>query len=176
MLYAIARKLSGAIENQTCEYLIQEATMAFVKMMMSVQGFLRFVPSSRFHAKEGDFAIDLSSASVLARQVMEDAISLFYLFEGGLTQKQKQLREAVWRFHGAKEAIEAARFGNISHPDLPDADAQLHPFRQYLAKPETLEMLNSIKGGDRGRITKGEKNRVLHDREILKQRGIQTEV
>jgi hypothetical protein len=31
MLYAIARKLSGAIENQTCEYLIQEATMAFVK-------------------------------------------------------------------------------------------------------------------------------------------------
>ena len=32
--------------------------MAFAKTMMSVQGFLRFIPSSRFHAKEVEYAID----------------------------------------------------------------------------------------------------------------------
>lgn len=53
--------------------------MAFVKTLMSVQPFLRFIPSSRFHAKEVEFAIDLSSVSVMARQVLEDAISFFYL-------------------------------------------------------------------------------------------------
>jgi hypothetical protein len=175
-LYALARRLSIAIQDQLGEYPIQVAAMAFTKTMLSLLGFLRFIPSSRFHAKEGEPVIDLSSASVMARQVLEDAISLFYLSERGLTQKQKQFREAVWRFHGAREAIEAARFGNISHADLPNADAQLDPFREYFAKPETLEMVNSIKGGDRGPITKGDKNRVLHDREILERRGIQTEV
>jgi hypothetical protein len=176
LLYVLARRLSIAAQNQPCEYLIQEASMAFAKTTLSLLGFLRFIPSSCFHAKEGELVIDLSSASVIARQVMEDAISFFYLSERGLTQKQKKFREAVWRFHGAREAIEAARFGNISHADLPNADAQLDPFKQYFAEPETLEMLNSINGGDRGRITKGDKNRVLHDREILERRKIQTEV
>jgi hypothetical protein len=97
MLYALARRLSLAVQNQTCEYLIQEAAMAFTKTMLSLLGFLRFLPSSRFYAKEGEFVIDISSASVMARQVMEDTISLFYLSERGLTRKQKEFREAVWR-------------------------------------------------------------------------------
>jgi hypothetical protein len=97
MLYALARRLSLAVQNQMCEYLIQEAAMAFTKTMLSLLGFLRFLPSSRFYAKEGEFVIDISSASVMARQVMEDTISLFYLSERGLTRKQKEFREAVWR-------------------------------------------------------------------------------
>src|ERR1700738_1688908 len=121
MLYALGRRLSVAIGNQPCEYLIQEASMAFAKTMMSLLGFLRFIPSSRFHAKEGESVIDLSSTSVMARQVMEDAISFFYLSEPGITQKQKKLREAAWYFRGAREATESARFGNKSHPDLPAA-------------------------------------------------------
>jgi len=43
----------------------------------ALQAFLRFIPSSRFHAKEGEYPIDLSPASVMARQVMEDAIFIF---------------------------------------------------------------------------------------------------
>jgi hypothetical protein len=83
--------------------------------MMSVQAFLRFIPSSRFHAKEVEFAIDLSSASVIARQVMEDAISFFYLSEPGLTKEEKRFRELVWRFHGATEAIDSAAFMGSAH-------------------------------------------------------------
>ena len=75
------RRISDSVAKEPCEFLIQEASMAFVKMMMSVQAFLRFIPSSRFHAKEVEFAIDLSSASVMARQVLEDAISFFCLSE-----------------------------------------------------------------------------------------------
>jgi hypothetical protein len=95
---------------------------------------------------------------------------------GGLTQKQKKFREAVWRYHGAREATRSARFGNKSHPHLPAADAKLEPFRQYFAEPETREMLNSIKGSDRGRIIKGDQNHALHDHEILARRSIQTDV
>jgi hypothetical protein len=175
MLYALARRLSLAVQNQMCEYLIQEAAMAFTKTMLSLLGFLRFLPSS-FYAKEGEFVIDISSASVMARQVMEDTISLFYLSERGLTRKQKEFREAVWRYHGAREAIRSAGFGNKSHPHLPAADAKLEPFEQYFAEPETREMLNSIKRDDQGRIIKADKNHVLHDHEILERRGIQTDV
>src|ERR1700751_457036 len=63
------------------EYLIQEASMAFTKTLMSVVGFLRFIPSSKLHAKEGEQIIDLSSASVTARQVLEDTLTFFYLPE-----------------------------------------------------------------------------------------------
>jgi hypothetical protein len=176
LLYKLGRRLSDATANQNCEYLVQEASMAFVKMLMSLLGFLRFVPSSQYYAKVIEVVTDLSSASVMARQVMEEAISFFYLSEPGLTQKQKKFREAVWRFHGGTEAIESARFGNISHADLPNPDAHLDPFRKYFAEPEALEMLNSIDRGRRGRIRIGQENHVLHDREILERRGIQTEV
>jgi hypothetical protein len=114
--------------------------MAFTKTMLSLLGFLRFIPSSRFHAKEGEPVIDLSSASVMARQVMEDAISLFYLSEQGLTQKQKGFREAAWRYHGLMEVIRSAEFGDKSHPDLPAANAQAKAFRQYFNESETLEV------------------------------------
>src|ERR1700747_1694181 len=79
LIYTLGRRISDANAAETCEFLIQEATMAFVKTMMSLQAFLRFIPSSRFHAKEGEYPIDLSSASITARQVMEDTISFFYL-------------------------------------------------------------------------------------------------
>jgi hypothetical protein len=140
--------------------------MAFTKTMLSLLGFLRFIPSSRFHAKEGEPVIDLSSASVMARQVMEDAISLFYLSEQGLTQKQKGFREAAWRYHGLMEVIRSAEFGDKSHPDLPAANAQAKAFRQYFNESETLEVR------DPGRITNG---RVLQNPEILKRRDIQVE-
>jgi hypothetical protein len=66
-LYALGSRLSQAIEKQSCEYLIQEASMAFTKSLMSVLGFLRFIPSSKFFAKQGECIVDLSSASVMGR-------------------------------------------------------------------------------------------------------------
>src|SRR5215510_14543136 len=100
MLYVVGRRLSDSIARQPCEYLIQEASMAFVKAMMSLSGFLRFIPSSRYFAGVGDVVIDLSSASVMGRQVLEDIISFFYLSESKLTLEEKEFRELVWRFHG----------------------------------------------------------------------------
>src|SRR5882672_2174130 len=106
LLYKLGRRLPDATANQQCEYLVQEASMAFVKMLMSLLGFLRFIPPSRFHA-EKEVVIDLSSASVMARQVMEDALSFFYLTEQDLTNEEKQFREDVWRFHGTAEKMES---------------------------------------------------------------------
>jgi hypothetical protein len=124
--------------------------MAFVKTLMSVLGFLRFIPSSRYHAKEGEVVIDLSSASVTARQVIEDAFSFFYLSESNLTREEKQFREDVWRFHGATESIESVRFANVSNPDLaPAIDAEVKRRKELLEKHP---MLGAIEGGRRGRI------------------------
>jgi hypothetical protein len=174
MLYALGRRLSIAIGNQPCEYLIQEASMAFAKTMMSLLGFLRFIPSSRFHAKEGESVIDLSSASVMARQVMEDAVSFYYLSEGNLTQEEKQFREDVWRFHGATESIESARFANVSNPArVPAAEAALERRREAL---QNHPMLAAMESDRRGRIRQGRESHVLHDREILGRRGIQADV
>ena len=42
VLYAIARRISDAIANQPCEYLIQEGSMAFVKISMDGAGKTTF--------------------------------------------------------------------------------------------------------------------------------------
>src|SRR5271170_5925370 len=95
LTYTLGARISGAVGGQPCEYLIREATMAFAKLMMSVQAFLRFIPSSQFHAQEIELAIDLSSASIMARQVMEDAIAFLYLSEPNLTKEEKMFRTLV---------------------------------------------------------------------------------
>ncbi len=147
--------------------------MAFAKMMMSLLGFLRFVRSSQYHAKEVDVVTDLSSASVMARQVMEDALSFFYLSEPNLTSEEKQFREDVWRFHGATEKMESARYANLSNRDLTPVAAELQRLKEIVEKHP---MLSAIEGGARGRIKKGDVGHILHDREILQRRGIQTDV
>jgi len=43
--------------------LIREASVAFPKLLLSVLGFLRFIPSSRFYASETEAVIDLSGLS-----------------------------------------------------------------------------------------------------------------
>jgi hypothetical protein len=104
LLYGVGRKLSDAIARQPCEYLVQEASMAFVKTMMSVFGFLRFIPASRFSGNVGETVTDLSSASVIGRQVLEDTISFFYLSEPNLTPQEKCLRLATQLRAGGVDA------------------------------------------------------------------------
>jgi hypothetical protein len=171
LIYTLGRRISDAVGGQPCEYLIQEATMAFVKLMMSVQAFLRFIPSSKFHAQEVEFAVDLSSASVMARQVMEDAIAFFYLCEPNLAIGEKLFRALVWQLHGATETVES---GDYILPEKTDAglvDAQ-NLAKETLNKPPYAAMLEKIKKDRRGRIRKGRENHVLHDEEILSRRGI----
>jgi hypothetical protein len=117
--YAVGHRLSDAIARQSCEYLIREASMAFSKTLMGLVGFLRFIPSSKMHAKEGEQIVDLSSASVMARQVLEDTLTFLYLSEPNLTPEQKLFRQLVWQFHGLTESIESAEFAEPSNPDLP---------------------------------------------------------
>ena len=175
LIYTIGRRISDANSGQRCEYLIQEATMAFVKTMMSLQAFLRFIPSSRFHAKDGDYAIDLSSASVMARQVLEDAISFFYLSESNLTKEQKVFRELVWRLHGATEMIDSASFANADNSESSPAAAGRDCLKQRLDKPPFNAMLEGIERNRRADIRRGRQNHVRHDREILALRNIRTD-
>ena len=142
LIYTLGRRISDANAAQPCEYLIQEATMAFVKTMMSLQAFLRFIPSSSFHAKEGAYPIDLSSASIMARQVMEDVISFLYLSEPNLTTEQKAFRELVWRLHGASEMIDSANFANVHNPEASPAAAERDRLKQRLSDLNLLATVN----------------------------------
>jgi hypothetical protein len=170
--YALGSRLSQAIEKDECEYLIQEASMAFTKALMSLLGFLRFIPSSQFHAKEGESLIDLSSAAVMARQVLEDVLSFLYLSEANLPKEQKDFREFIWRYHGLGESIESAELLETvewSNPDLPAT-------RELRAKMRALliqnPLLAAIETNLRGRIREGDKNWVLYENEVLERRGI----
>jgi hypothetical protein len=170
--YVLGSRLSQAIEGQPCEFLIQEASMAFSKALMTLLGFLRFIPSSQFYAKKVESIIDLSSACVMARQVLEDILSFLYLSEPNLTKEEKDFREFVWRYHGLGESIESAEFLETvawSNPDLP-ATRQLRAKMQAQLKQNPL--LTAVEKNLRGRIREGNKNQVIYDCEILERRGI----
>jgi hypothetical protein len=142
---------------------------------MSVLGFLRFIRSSPYHAREIELVTDLSSASVLARQVMEDVLSFLYLSEPELTREQKEFRALVWRYGGATEALESATFADVSNPDLSSLGVERKNFEERLENPPFKAILESIESGRRGRILQGRENHILHDRKILQRRGIRIE-
>jgi hypothetical protein len=148
--------------------------MAFAKAMMSLLGFLRFIPSSEFFAKEKVVIVDLSSASVMARQVLEDVLSFLYLSEPNLSKEQKEFREFVWRYHGLGESIESAELletAKWSNPDLPATRGLRAKMRAQLVQNP---LLAAIEKNLRGRIREGDKNWVLYENEILERRGIIT--
>jgi hypothetical protein len=169
--YSLGSRLSQAVERQACEYLIQEASMAFTKALMSLVGFLRFISFSQFFAREDEFITDLSSASVMARQVLEDTLTFLYLVEPNLTEEQQLFRKQVWQFHGYTEAIESAEFANPEDPDLPAKRETLKKARAVLEKNP---LLASVEKNLRGRIQVGDKNQIVYDSEILQRRGIIT--
>jgi hypothetical protein len=175
LTWTLGRRISEAAGGEPCHYLIQEATMAFAKLIMSVSAFLRFIPSSRFHAQEVTFAVDLSSASVMARQVMEDAIAFLYLSEPSLPEQEKVFRSLVWQLHGATETLESLDYLVPEKIDAQLVELQKQA-RELLGKPPYAAMLENIEGGMRGRIRRGQESYVLHDNEILSRRGIRLDV
>jgi hypothetical protein len=168
-LYRVGAQFSDAVANKTCPYLIFQASMAFNKAMMSLVGFLRFVPPSRFYAKVSQEMIDVSSASVLARQVLEDLLAFFYLSQPGLCPEQEEIRVLGWKYHGYCETIEASRLALASNPDLPESEERA---KQMLAKIEAHPLFEVKSSTTKGRIRKGQIGILLHDEEILKIRGI----
>lgn len=169
--YGLGRRLCTVVAGSSAEFLIQQAFMAFAKAMMSLEAYLRFVPSSSFYVKTQEQLVDVSSVSVMARQVLEDVLSFLYLSEPSLSPEQKQFRQLVWTYHGCTEWIESQTFRDSLHPDLPTTRAMCDQARQDLEKNP---LLGALKKDWRGRILKGQEGAILHDREILSRRGIQT--
>jgi hypothetical protein len=118
ILYSLGRRLYGAAQGTPAVLLIQQAYMAFAKTLMSVDAYLRFVPSSSFYVRGEAQLGDVSSPSTMARQVLEDAVSFIYLCEPNLTPGEQEFRRQVWLYHGAAEYVESLEFHNQSHPDL----------------------------------------------------------
>jgi hypothetical protein len=182
VLLALGKRLSVALAAQNCEeYLLSEAAMIFIKTLLSLQGFLRFIPASQFHAKDGDFVIDLSSASLMARQTLEDAISFFYLSQPALTTEQKKFRGLAWRYHGATQTFTCAKYMAELKPSLlaeavptDELDATQKLFLGRLKEPAFLPMLNAIEPSRRGKIKVGREAYALDKREIVNRRGIGT--
>ena len=161
VLLALGKRLSTELAtHHRKEYLLSEASMVFIKTLLSLQGFLRFIPSSQFRAKEGESVIDLSSASLMARQTIEDAVSFFYLSQPSLTDEQKKFRIIAWRLHGALETFTYARYLAEFNPSLPVADAiryhdaTLKDLTDRLKEPIFASMLKAIPKTRQGKFEK----------------------
>jgi hypothetical protein len=170
-LSALAKRLWNTLADEKTEFLFQQASMAFVKTTMSLDAYLSFVPYSSAYANRAAQIFDISSISVMARQVMEDVLSFLYLSEANLSVEQKKFRGMVWTYHGCCEWLEAQTFRDPSHPDIPKTRTMCDQARQNL---EQNPLLDTIESGWRGRIRKGQMGHVLHDDEILERRGIRT--
>jgi hypothetical protein len=176
IFWGIGARLSTASSGQDCTFLIREASLAFSKTMMSLMGFLRFIPSSQYFTDQKVRIIDVSSASVMARQVLEDVVSFLYLSEPNLNQEEQDFREYIWRYHGYTESVESSKLVDPCNPDLATAITNRDKARDLLEKsPRLLAQLGTIEKNRRGRVRKGEEQHILHDREILARREIKTD-
>jgi hypothetical protein len=168
-IYQIGKRLSIANQEQSCEFLIQEASTAFAKTLMSLLGFLRFIRDSRYWANKENI-VDLSSASVLARQVMEDAVIFFYLSESNLSLEEKQFRKNVWELHRDVESLEVARLGKLENEEgKKRKNVNISELKKQI---EIDPLLKKIENDNKGRVLKGELSCVLHRSEILERRGL----
>jgi hypothetical protein len=129
---------------------------------------LRFIPPSHYYADKVISLIDLSSASMLARQLMHDATTFFYLTEAGITDEELQLRVNVWNYHGVVEASAAAALAaEASEPQelSPEVKAVVRALEESAA-------FRRLDNNTKGRIRKGQQPLVLSNQDILTRRGI----
>lgn len=167
--YALGCRLYGAAQGERVGFLIQQAYMAFAKTLMSVEAYLRFVPSSAFYVRKQAQLGDVSSASTLARQVLDDAISFLYLSDRNLTPEEEEFRRRVWLHHAATEYVESLEVQNPSHPDLSTRRAERDTARRLV---QQSALLKAVERGRRGRIRNGQEGQVLHPDQILERRAI----
>jgi hypothetical protein len=160
--------LSKSHEGTPATFLEQQSSIVFAKCLMSLIGFLRFIPPSKYRAKEIVEVVDLSSASVMARQFIEDVVSFFYLSERGLSDAELRLRQNIWLLHGAAEAGEAAKLADPEAHGAPLTPATLN-VRDSIEQNALFKMLDKEA---QGRIKKGRQPLMLSHQEIVRRRGI----
>ena len=167
----VGKKLYDATAaSQSSEFLIHQAHLGFIKILMSLRAFLGFVSSHEAYAQKWNNVFDRSSPSVLARQVFEDILSFVYLSEPNLSREEKEFRAEVWKYHGGKEYIEFCELLSPKNSALPGVRVD-HDKIAAIVKSDPL--LNNIQERLRDDVEKGRKNRVLYDKAILQRRGIE---
>jgi hypothetical protein len=165
----IGSKFSFGLTVGAGGFMFEQAQAAFAKTVLSVEGFLRFIPPSQFYTKSSTNFIDICSACVLARQIGEDSLCFFYLSWPGLSPDEKRFREAVWRYQGISETI-----GAVETNDKEAVRLRLLLKEQGLLRRAVAEnpLLKSVESNRRTRIKKGQLNMVVAEHEILAHRGI----
>lgn len=131
------------------------------------------MPPSKYWAKEEVEVVDLSSASVMARQFIEDAVVFFYFGEHGPSDEELHLRQNIWLFHGVVEAGEAAKLADSKAPVITSTAATL-AIRESIERDPLFQALGEDKEGKdaQGRIKKGQQPLLLSHKEIIQRRGI----
>ncbi len=130
--------------------------------------------TSKYWAKEVVEVVDLSSASVMARQFIEDAVVFFFYFnERGLSDEELRLRQSIWLFHGIVEAGQAAKLADSEAPVVALTPATL-AIGESIEKNPLFQALGGDKEGKdaQGRIKKGRQPLLLSHKEIIQRRGI----
>jgi hypothetical protein len=170
-LLEVGIALSERNDGAKATYLENQSSVVFAKCLMSLVGFLRFVPPSKYRAKEGLEVVDLSSATVMARQFIEDSVVFFYLSEKNLSDEELRLRQDIWLLHAIIEAGEAARLVDPGVPISPLVPATLKRKASIEAHPLFLGLEKEAQG----RIKKGRQPLMLSHQEIILRRGISIE-
>jgi hypothetical protein len=165
----IGSKFSFGLTVVGEEFMFEEAKAVFAKTILSVEGFLRFIPPSQFYAKSSTNFIDICSACVLARQIGEDSLCFFYLSWPGLSPDEKRFRAAVWRYHGITETVGAAE-----PYDKDVVRLRLLRKEQGLLRRAVTEdpLLKGVASNRRAPLKQGQVNMIVGEHEIMRQRGI----
>jgi hypothetical protein len=165
-------RCSGAFLIHVVRAALLTVVLAVVVVLVtgSVFGFLRFIPPSRYHANAVEAVTDLSSASVMGRQVLEDTISFFYLSEPDLSDEEKSFRRLVWKFHGKSENIDSARLAGVANVEQSPVWTECEQLGQEVNNHAILPLVKPERM--RHNVSKGYEAHILHDHEILKRRGI----
>jgi len=168
-LLGIANRLSNAAAGPENSYLAYQASLVFCKLALAVLGTLRFIPGSIYFADKGAKAVDLSSASVLARQVLSDTVTFLYLADRNLTQEDREFRGFVWSLQALKQSCDFLKLNDPTDPAI----AQIEP--ELLKRFEDFEkhpLSQKIDKGIKAQINAGRRALWKTDYDILNGYGL----
>jgi len=179
-LFKAAKTLLENRRTRFSSYLEQQGYVLFEKLELEVNTLFQVIPGAEMVNENETEVWDISLASVLGRQVLEDCVTFLYLVEPNLLVEQTGFRELVWKYHSDKESVEIADlYGFLSAPDGPQnavipvlkkqAEARLPGLKKTVLNHPCFDRVD---GKLRGKIKKGEAKLVLQKDEILSRFGI----
>ena len=171
--FGVGRQLYEATANQQPgDFLIQQAHWVFGKTIMSLRAYLGFIQSSKYYEQEGNFVFDVSSASLMGRQILEDVLAFLYLSERNLSSEEREFRALVWKFHGTTEYVKSQEEQNPLDPVLSDVRDKGERALESLEKNSLFIALKKSDGRRYDDIKRGSQGYVVRDYEILKRHQI----